>query len=382
MKALSNRDLRLIFSTNAVGSFGDGLFAYILPVYMSDNLGASAVEIGILYAVMGLFAAFTLLVAGALADRFDRKKIMIAGWLAWLPAPLMFSLAQNWVQALPAMVMWGFWLGGPTTTAYIITSAPKTRITETFTTMSASWSTGYIFSSACGGYLAGTIGMRYVFYLSTVLYSVACLLLFFITSQYAIRHEASSSRNDYSFLSLLRTKRLALLSVFFSSLMFVLIMHRQFVPKFFQDAYAYRSLEIGVFGSVTFAGAAVLGILLGRFGDRSGKSRALAVSMVLGSASLVVFLFSGDFLVLVLASFLMGGSYIAWSLMSAIVGPLAPEECRARWIAIPQTASMFASVVAPIVGGLLYEVSAQLLFAVSIVALLLLAVVVAARLAQ
>src|SRR4030042_5943428 len=100
-----NRDLKLVFTTNLVGSFGDGLFSYLLPVYMGSTLGADSVQIGILYAVMTLVAALTLLLAGTLSDKYDRKKIMIAGWVAWLPAPLIFSVARNWVDLLPGMVM-------------------------------------------------------------------------------------------------------------------------------------------------------------------------------------------------------------------------------------------------------------------------------------
>jgi len=172
-----NRDLKLIFASNLTGSFGDGLFAYLLPYYLKENLKASAVEVGILYAVISLVAALTLLVAGMLADRYDRKKIMIAGWIAWLPAPLIFSLARNWLQMFPGMVLWGVWLGGPTGTAYIVTSADKNRLTLTFTAISAAWSFGYIFSPALGGYLAGTVGMQVVFYLSSIFYASACYLL-------------------------------------------------------------------------------------------------------------------------------------------------------------------------------------------------------------
>ncbi|MCJ7699786.1 MFS transporter, partial [Candidatus Bathyarchaeota archaeon] len=146
-----NRDLKLIFTTNVVGSFGDGLFAYLLPVYMRNVLGADPIQIGILYALTVLAAALTLLISGTLADRHDRKKIMIAGWLAWLPVPLIFAFARNWTEMIPGMVMWGFWLGQPAGSAYIVTSAKKSRITSTFTIMSAGWSLGYIFSPAVGG---------------------------------------------------------------------------------------------------------------------------------------------------------------------------------------------------------------------------------------
>ena len=368
-----NRDLKLVFICNLVGSFGDGLFAYLLPVYMGNTLRADSVQIGILYAVTSLLAAITLLVSGTLADRYDRKKIMIAGWIAWLPAPLIFSFARNWVEMLPGMIMWGFWLGGPSGTAYIITAADKNKLTFTLTTMSAAWSIGYILSPATGGFLAGSIGMKPVFYSAFILYALACSALFFIKSQHASRAQ-TDLKSDYSFRRLVRNRKLLAFSLFFAMLMFVLMMFRSFVPKFVADTYKSNDFEIGLLGSISYASSAALGILFGRLGDRSSKSYPLALTLVLNGASMILLLTSGNFSVLVVSFILIGGSYMTWSLMNAIVGPLAPEACRARWIAVPQVISMFASFLAPYVGGFLYAFSPQYPFMVAVVVMPILAV--------
>jgi len=368
-----NRDLRLIFTSNLIGSFGDGLYAYLLPYYISKNLNASSVEIGILYAVVSLVAALTLFLAGMLADRYDRKKIMIAGWIAWLPAPLIFAFAGNWLQMLPGMVLWGVWLGGPTGTAYIVTAADKSRLTLTFTAISAAWSFGYIFSPALGGFLAGAIGMQIVFYSASILYALAGLILIFISSQQAAGYTQRSLEEHYSFFKLLRTRKLLMLSIFFASIMFFLMMFRPFVPKFLGDIYHFGDFEIGVLGSVSFFGSAVLGILLGRLGDKWKKSYALSASMALCSLSLILLMLFGNFLILIAIFFLAGGSYITWSLMSAIIGPLAPESIRARWVSIPQTVTMFSSFIAPYIGGILYGVSPYYPFIIATVTTLFLA---------
>lgn len=375
-----NRDLRLIFASNLMGSFGDGLYAYLLPYYISETLKASYVEIGILYAVVSLVAALTLLLAGTLADKYDRKKIMIVGWITWLPVPLIFSFAGNWLQMLPGMVLWGFWLGGPTGTAYIVTAADKSRLTLTFTVISASWSFGYIFSPALGGFLAEAIGMRIVFYLASIFYALPCLILTFISSQHPMGYAQHTLEERNSFFQLLRTRRLFTFSVLFASIMFFLMMFRPFVPNFLADIYHCGVFEIGVLGSVSFLGSAVLGILLGRLGDKWKKSYALSVSMALCSLSLILLMLFGNFLILITIFFLAGGSYITWSLMSAIIGPLAPESIRARWVSIPQTVTMFSSFIAPYIGGILYGVSPYYPFIVAMVATLFLALLVTTQL--
>jgi MFS family permease len=372
-KAL-NRDLRLIFACNLIGSFGDGLYAYTLPNYLTVNLGVNSVELGILYAVMSLVAALTLLIAGMLADKYDRKKIMVAGWLAWLPAPIIFSIAKDWFQALPGMVLWGFWLGGPTTTAYIVTSADRNKLSTTFTVISAAWSFGYIFSPGLGGYLSKILGHNIVFYSAAVLYALAALILAFISTQRAPANNAGNSMEErLSFRSLIKSRKLLIFSAFFASVMFILMLFRPFVPSFLKDMYYYQEFEIGLFGSISFFGSAVLGILFGKVGDKWKKAYALAVSLIFCSFSLTLLLLFGDFHILTIAFFLTGGSYMTWSLMSAIIGPSAPESSRARWVAIPQTISMFISVLAPYIGGFLYFISPYFPFVIAIAASLLLA---------
>jgi MFS family permease len=345
---------------------------------MARTLGASSVEVGLLYAVNSLFAASTLFVAGVLADRYDRKKIMVAGWVAWVPAPLIFAFAQNWLQMLPGMIMWGFWLGTPTNTAYVIATADKTKLTLTFTTLSAAWSIGYILSPATGGYLAGTIGMRNVFLLASLLYGVACLFLIFIRSQHATEGKSLSVKEQHSFLKLLKTKRLLKLSLLFASMLFVIMLFRPFLPKFLTDVYHYSDSEIGVLGSVTFASSAILGILLGRLGDRTRKSYAIAVSMIFCFVALILLLTFGAFSILIITFFFFGGSYLTWSLLSAIIGPLAPDACSARWVSVPQTVSMFSSIIAPYVAGVLYAASPSYPFMLALVATAILALVASA----
>jgi MFS family permease len=375
-----NRDLKLILACNLVGSFGDGLYAYLLPVYITETLNANSVEVGILYAITSLSTALTLLLAGALADRYDRKKIMIAGWIAWIPAPLIFSLANNWLQMVPGMILWGVWLGGPTTTAYIVGAADKSKLTLTFAAISSGWSFGYIFSPALGGYIAETVDPRAIFYLGSILYASACFILLFISKQQLAGYQQSHSHERYSFFELLKTRKLLTLSIFFASIWFVLMLFRPFIPQFLAEEYGYSDFEIGVLGSVLFFGSAVLGIFLGRMGDKWKKSYALAISLVLCSISLALLLLFNNFSILVIAFFIAGGSYITWFLMGAIIGPIAPESIRARWVSIPQAIMVFSSFIAPYVGGILYSISPYYPLTIGIALTLFIALLITTKL--
>jgi MFS family permease len=364
-----NRDLKLLFVATFIGAFGDGLYFYILPLYIRE-LGAKPAEVGIFFSVMMLVAAFTPLLGGFLADKYDRKKIMIAGWLIWMPVPILLSLAKFWVQLLPGAVLYGFWIGQPAFSAYIASSAEKEKMTLTFTTLSASWSLGYIFSPALGAYLSDIVGMRWVFYLTFVLYGTCTGVLFLISSQGVVAKTSQLSSATPSF----GKKRLLVWSAFFAVVTFVLLLVRPLVPQILKDEFHLTDSLVGILGSITFLGSGVLGIYLGRLGDKWKKAGTISVSMILCSVSAIILVSFNNFFALSLASFLMGASYTTWSMIGAVMTPIAPEASRARWISVPLSASMFAAFLAPYLGGLLYEASPYNPFLVFIAATALLSV--------
>jgi len=352
-----NSELKLVFLANLIGSFGDGLYAYIMPYYMKDALTAKPVEIGILYAITNLFATVTLLVSGLLADRSNRKKILVLGWAAWVPAPLIFAFAKNWVQMIPGMALWGVTLGPPALAALVVASTDRNRLALTFTVLSSAWSLGYIFSPALGGYIGKVLGMPLVFLLASVCYGAATVILISIKSQFDVDPKSNYQTKEPSTLQLLKSRKLLILSIFLGAIMFAVFLFRPFIPTFLTDVYGYNGFQIGILGSFSFFGSALLGVTLGRFGDKTTKTRALVAALAVIGLALVPFMLFKDFQILLVTQLFLGASYLAWPLMSAIIGPLAPERARALWVATPLAVGMLSSIVAPYLGGFLYEIS-------------------------
>lgn len=358
-----NRDLKLIFLSNIVGSFGDGLYAYILPIYMRDALGASSVDIGFLYTILTLCAALTPIPGGILADRHDRKKVMILAWVLWLPVPLLFSAATHWTMLFPAMIFYGCFISGPSTTAYIASSARKDKMNLTFTFISSAWWIGYIFSPTIGGYLATIIGMRTVFYMAFTLYLTATIILVFIKSQKGTTDKRFERKSNKTTLN---RRSLIAWTAFFALIMFLNVLMRPFIPTFLEDVYWFDTFLIGILGSLTFAGSALLGVLIGRVGDKFGNEVAVAICLPLAAVSLTLLQLTANFLLLVPVFFIIGATFTPWPLMNATISSLSPENLRGRWVSISQTASMSAAFVAPYIGGSLYAVSPNFPFIITV----------------
>jgi MFS family permease len=354
-----NRDLKLLFLSNFIGAVGDGLYAYLLPLYLR-GLQASSAEVGLLFSILTISTALTIIPGGFLADRFDRKKVMILGWAVWVPLPLLFSVATHWTQLIPVMSLYGFFLCGPATSAYIMTAARRDKVTITYTTISASWWLGYVFSPGIGGYLSAAVGFQAVFFVAFILYAAAMITLFFISGQRAQKPETTlkETRNwgaPYA-------KKIILLSLFFSVVFFLLGLVRPLVVQFFQDVYRLESFQIGLLGSVVFLGSAFFSIGLGKTGDKRGQMVAAAIALLISTLSFALFVLSSNISLLFVASLLCGSSYMLWSLMGACVGCFTPESSRGRWISLSQMFAASAASVAPFVGGVLYESSPYLPF--------------------
>jgi len=100
--------------------------------------------------------------------------------------------------------------------------------------------------------------------------SIRCYSLHFGSSNSSLHKQPEGSEYSLENFSgdVLPLSRLIVFSAFFALVMFTITLFRPFVPSFLSDIYNYREFEIGIFGSISFFGSAVLGIILGKVGDK------------------------------------------------------------------------------------------------------------------
>jgi MFS family permease len=362
------RDVWLICLSCVIGAFGEGMYFWVFPLYIRE-LHADYVQLGLVYSVLIGVSALVGLAGGLLADRFDRKRLLILGWTLWIFAPLIYSFAAVWSQLIPGAVCWGASnIAGPAITAYVITSVTdKSRVASVITFVLSTFAFSYIFAPAVGGYMATIVGMRHVLLLSTLLIVGSTCVFFFIDSQHPPAEKTENSPSVSTDRKPL-LRKLVLWSCFFTLSTFFLSLARNFVPVFLSEQAKLSEFQIGLFGSANFAGTTLIGIAMGRLGDRWRKSGAIGVSLFLFIVSLAPMLLIRDATVLTLLAFVYGGSAVTGSLVSSYVGTIAPEARRGLWISIPQSLSLLASFAAPYLGGFLYTYSPYYAFVVSICA--------------
>ena len=80
----------------------------VLPLIARETFGLGGAAAALTFvAAFGLAKAATNLAAGALADRFGRKPVLVAGWLIGLPVPVLILAAPSWSWVIAANVLLG-----------------------------------------------------------------------------------------------------------------------------------------------------------------------------------------------------------------------------------------------------------------------------------
>ena len=364
------RDIWLICLSNIIGAFGEGLYFWVFPIYVR-TLQADYIQLGLVFSALYGASALAPLPGGLLADRFDRKKILILAWIPWILSPLVYSFASDWTQLIPGTIFWGIsMIGVPAANSYIITSVTdRKNLASVLSFVWSCYSFSYIFAPTVGGYLATIIGMRWVLRVSSLLTGVATGVFLFLHSQRPKKNlgttQQAVSINEERQL----WRKILVWSIFFALITFLMSVGRTFVQTFLAEDVGLSEFLIGLFGSINFAGVTFIGITLGWLGDRWKKPNVLSLCLLLYIASIVPMLMLRETAVLMFIALPLGGSIATGSLVSSFVGTIAPENRRGLWVSVPQTMSLLAAFAAPYLAGYLYTLKPEYAFILSVSAL-------------
>ncbi len=343
------RMIRLLMISEILWALGEGLFFYLIPVYVQE-LGATPTQIGIALGIGELILTAIYLPVGWVTDRLPHKPLMLGGWLAGLIGVLTMAGAADWRTFIPGLTLYlvsGYCL--PIIHAYVARMAGPIPLERVFPLLSASYALGGVLTPALGGWMAQQWGMRRVLFLSAALFSLSTLA--------AIRLPADPPPQRPSHQSPVEFWRgipwpfgLALLTLFTVGQLGLVLL-----PNFLQQRGGWTKAHLGFFASLQAIGTIVLGPVLGRWDE--GRARPLWLLSAWGLGWIAFMLLQIGFSYLPVvggAMFLLGGLYAGYSLAAARILRLAPSEARATSSAMVHTARSLALTLAAPLAGLLF----------------------------
>ncbi len=191
----------LLVVVNAFVGAMVGLERTVLPLIAEADFGLMNKSVTLSFLVsFGVVKALANLLAGRFSDRIGRKGILVAGWLAGLPVPLLIIFAPSWGWIVFANVLLGVNQGLCWSTTVIMKIdlvGPKQRGLA----MGLNEFAGYVavsLSALATGYLASAYGLRPVPFLPGLAFAALGLLLSLFFVRETRGHAEHEARNATS----------------------------------------------------------------------------------------------------------------------------------------------------------------------------------------
>jgi len=165
-KMRMSRAVKGLFSFRLTYAFGRGSFTCFLPILASAYMGLTSTQTGSLIAVNILLLSLIQIGFGKIADKFNRRKLVVYGSLANIMFLFLIPLCATFWQLL-AVCAFGA-LGGsismPATSALAVEEGRKYGMGFTIGTLTMAMSIGMFVGPTLGGCFADLWNVNSVFY--------------------------------------------------------------------------------------------------------------------------------------------------------------------------------------------------------------------------
>ena len=325
-----------------------GLERTVVPLLAQEEFGLVSRTIALSFLVsFGLVKALANLFAGRLADRIGRKPLLVAGWIAGLPVPLLIIWAPSWDWIVLANVLLGVNQGLCWSTTVIMKidlAGPERRGLA----MGLNESAGYVAVSLAAlltGYLSAAHGLRPVPFYPGIAFAVIDLGLLAFVVRETHGHARAEARHlggdipKQSFahiLALTSWKNPALFAASQAGL--VNNLNDGVLWGLLPVLLAARGEALGRIGMVAAAYPLVWGLgqlVTGALSDRWGRKWMIAAGMGVQGLGIAAFAAGRSFAVWMGAAILIGlGTALVYPTLLAAVSDGAHPDWRASALGV------------------------------------------------
>ena len=361
-----NRDFKVLLTSQAVSSLGDGVSFTALPLLVLALTG-SAFAMGVVGAIQTLPDLFFGMIAGAIADRSDRKRMMFvadlvrAGLTALIPLSVALdgpTMAVIVVVTAPMAVCRSFFLAGYT--ASVPALVGRSQIGRANSSFEVIFSLGFIIGPAIAGLLAASIGPGPTLAIDAVSFLVSSLAIALVRRDLRAPIERAPAplladiREGVAYIAGSPTLRSAI--PFWS---FTAILLSPLVTALTVDITVELGYEPSILGLVLAAygvGTVIGSLLSARWIGRSRVAQVLIGGNVTMGLALIVLSLSVQIPVLLGVAFVAG---VAQSLVLVMYLTLrttySPDVLLGRIGSTARTFSMGLQPIGMLVGGALID---------------------------
>lgn len=362
--ALLIRDYRLLWIASLLSSLA-GQIRNVSTLYQVYDISGSAFNLGLTgfletlpFIVFGLYA-------GAVADAFDRKKLLIAT----IMLQLLPNLCLGFLTVTGAIRVWHIYTFGllgalievfnwPARAALIPRLVPQSVLMNAMVVSTMILQTSFLIGPAIGGFLIEYGGIAAAYFTSTLLFLPAAIAIFSLRASGAIEGERRrvNLRSIVEGLEFIWIERI-ILSLFLLDFAVVLVgFYRPILPIFAADVFKTGASGLGLLYAAPSAGSILGTIALLMVGDVGRKGALVIVAALVFAGALALLGISSWFWMAVGAVGLLGfADSISVAIRRTVVQLLAPDGMLGRAASL---ITVFAQTTNGL-GALLAGVAAQ-----------------------
>lgn len=342
----------LLVAVNALVGGTLGQERTVLPLLASQAFHLDLYTGALTYILaFGLSKAAMNYFAGTLSDRYGRKPVLLAGWLAAVPVPLMLIFGPSWGWIVAANVLLGISQGLTWSTAVIMKMdlvGPRQRGLA----MGFNEAAGYLgvaVTALATGYLATAYGLRPAPFLLGAAYIALGLGLTVLAVRETHHHARAEASQHVSVQGVadagLTTGQVFALTSFkdrslsaASQAGLVNNLNDGLAWGLFPVLFAGAGLDLGQIGVLAAAYPAAWGaaqLVTGAASDRWGRKWFIAAGMLVQAAALAITASAHSFGPWLAAAVVLGlGTAMVYPTLLAAVGDVAHPAWRARAVGV------------------------------------------------
>ncbi len=373
---LWQKDFTFVVIGQIVSLFGNGILRFALPLHLLNITGSSAF-FGIVSAVSFLPLVMLMPIGGIIADRLNKRNIMVM--LDFFTALLMLFcyLMMDTISLIPLLVatlMILYSIAGlyqPTVQASVPVLLDEKILAKGNGIVSSIGGLSNLISPIIGGILLGSFGMRPIVLVSIICFLVSAILELFIkipykkevstASMFCIAKEDWGVSVNFIFKENPTLKKLMIVICLINALISALIIIS--LPILITERLSLSEELYGFSLSVLAFGGLIGGLLAGMFGQKLHINHLykyivlialgfvpMAVAMVFSDIPMISYM-----LILISAFLAMCTSTLASVMIITFIQSKTAENMVGKVMAFVMTVGMFALPLGQMVYGVVFE---------------------------
>ncbi len=351
-----------VMFTLLMTAFGFGVILPILPFY-ATSLGATPFELGMLTSVFAFMSLLFGPIAGKMADKYGRKKVLLAGTASFFIGYLIFAFTHSLQAAFLARAMEGVAAAAifPACISLLSDFTTEQQRGKAMGLVAMSFSLGFIIGPAFGG-LAAAISVQTAFLLSALF---AALNFASVLLQVREPVEKAESKDlAQKEVSLLEHISSPVLFLFLSSAIttFMIGGLDAVLALSTSERLGFTSAEVGIL--FTYIGVLILTMqfVASHAINRFGEKRLIPVGLALSGLGFFLLEFAGGWpmLMLALGVFVAGNAAVFPSVTSLITKKVTGK--RGAVLGLNSSFQSAGQLLGPLYGGFLYGINHQYAF--------------------